>query len=527
MKHWNATAYLRTSKGIQEDPDNTIQTQLGIIMEFISTHTDIELCSVKIDNGYTGLTSNRPAYREMMNEIDLGTTNCVIVKDLSRFSRNHLDAGNMIFHKFAEMKVRFISVLDEVDMLYMNENQQDFFIPFKTLVNQMYSLDISKKTVSQLRVKRECGEFVGGQEIYGYKRSPTDRHQLVVDEPAAAVVRDIFQWRLEGLSADRIAQRLNQMGVPSPAEYKRKSNSTYICHFQQKEEPIWFARSVIRILRNRVYIGTLEQGKSRSNPLYPELTKQLPESEWVVKENAHEAIISAETFEAVGRLLKTDARIPPDQETPYLFSGIARCAACKNTLSRRTVGKYKYYTCSLAKSIKGSCIGCQTPVRIFDECVQQMISEHIDSVMSLLERIAAGNLEDKLQKQITWLRDEVRKIDAEIDKQRFLIRGLAPAMTEGLLTKQEANELRARFEAEQDALEKKRSGILEQIRRIEDGTLLECSWAKHFMPYVGQTSFSRKDVAMLIEAIYLHKDKHIEICFVHDPEFRYIRQVLE
>ena len=349
MKRWNAAAYLRTSKSKEDDPYNTIHTQLDIILEFISNHNDIELCSVKIDNGYTGLNTNRPAYQEMMDEIDLGTINCVIVKDLSRFSRNHLDAGDMIFHKFAEMKVRFIAVLDDVDMLYWNERDQDFFIPFRTLMNQAYSMDISQKISSQLKVKRERGEFVGGNPIYGYKRSPTDRHQLVVDEPAAAVVRDIFRWRLEGLSADRIAQRLNQMEVPSPAGYKRISNGTYACHFQQKEDPIWFAGPVIRILRNRVYIGTLEQGKSRSNLLYPELTKRLPESEWAVKENAHEAIISAETFEVVERLLKTDARIPPNRETPYLFSGIARCAACKNTLLRKTVGKYKYYCCSLAK----------------------------------------------------------------------------------------------------------------------------------------------------------------------------------
>ena len=90
------------------------------------------------------MNTNRPAYREMMEEIDLGTINCVIVKDLSRFSRNHLDAGDMIFHKFAEMRVRFIAVLDDVDMLYWNERDQDFFIPFQTLMNQAYSMDISK-----------------------------------------------------------------------------------------------------------------------------------------------------------------------------------------------------------------------------------------------------------------------------------------------------------------------------------------------------------------------------------------------
>lgn len=328
IKYWNATAYLRTSKDVQEDPSNTLHTQLDIIMDYLRENDDIKLCSVKIDNGHTGLNFNRPAYQQMMEEIEAGIINCVIVKDLSRFSRNHLDAGEMLFQQFKSKGIRLIAIQDAVDLLYLQDEQRDFVIPFRTLMNQAYSMDISKKTSSLLKAKRERGEFVGGNPVYGYKRSPADRHQLVIDEPAASVVRDIFQWRLEGLSADRIAQRLNQMGVPSPAEYKQ-GTSNYTCHFQQKAEPIWFAGPVIRILRNRVYIGTLEQGKSRRNPLYPELTKQLPESEWAIKENAHEAIVSKECFEAVGRLLKTDARTPPDRDTPYLFSGMIRCAALR------------------------------------------------------------------------------------------------------------------------------------------------------------------------------------------------------
>ena len=527
MKYWNAAAYLRTSKSKEDDPCNTICNQLAIITEFINNNTDIELCSVKVDNGYTGLNFNRPAYQEMMGEIDSGEINCVIVKDLSRFTRNHLDAGEMLFHKFAVMKVRFIAVLDDVDMLYWNERDQDFFIPFRTLMNQAYSMDISQKISSQLRVKRERGEFVGGNTVYGYKRSPYNRHQLIIDEPAATVVRDIFQWRLEGLSADRIAQRLNQMGVPSPAEYKRVSGSSYTCHFQKREVPIWFAGPVIRILRNRVYTGTLEQGKSRSNPLNPQLLKRIPEREWAVKENAHKAIISPEHFEAVGRLLNTDAKIPPSQDMPYLFSGIGRCATCKNTLIRKNVGKYKYYCCSLTKITKGSCIGCQIPVKHFDETVQQMICGRINEIISLRKRIAAGNLEDKLQKKIKCLQDDIRKVNIQIDRQQFLIRKLDPTMTEGLITKAEAYKLRQDFEEKMDALEKERRDILTQIRKIENGTLLECSWAEQFMPYAGQTSFERKDVVMLVESIFLYKDKHIEVRFVHDLEFQYIRKILE
>ncbi len=348
----------------------------------------------------------------------------------------------------------------------------------------------------------------------------------MVDEPAASVVRDIFLWRLEGLSADKIAKRLNRMGVPSPTEYKQ-GISNYTCHFQKRDKPVWFARAVIRILQNRVYIGTLEQGKSKTNPLYPELTKQLPESEWAVKENAHEAIISKECFEAVGRLLKTDARTPPDQDSPYLFSGLIRCAACGNTLIRKTVGKYHYYCCSLAKTVKGGCIGCQIPVEAFDFRAQEMIRERIESVTALLEQIAAGNLEDNLRKETERLREAIQAEEAIIERKQAVIRSLEPSMRDGIITQKEAAELCTDFEAELTALEQKRHGLLEHIRRVQDGTVLQCKWAEHFMPYASQTTFSRKDIVMLVETIFVNRDKHIEVCFVHEQEFQYIRKILK
>lgn len=527
IKYWNAAVYLRTSKGVQEDPDNTLQTQLAMIMDYLDENDDIKLCSVKIDNGHTGLNFNRPAYRKMMEEIRAGMINCVVVKDLSRFSRNHLDASEMLFQQFDSRNIRFIAIQDDVDLLFLKDEQRDFMIPLRTLMNQMYSMDISKKTSSQLKIKREQGEFVGGSTPYGYKRSSTDRHQLEIDEPAASVVRDIFRWRLEGQSADRIAQRLNEMGISTPAEYKQQFDNRYSCHFQKKDAPIWFAGQVIRILRNRVYTGALEQGKTQSNPLHPALTKQLPESEWAVKEDAHEAIISKGCFEAVRRLLKTDARTPPDRDSPYLFSGLIRCASCGNALTRKTVGKYHYYCCSLAKTAKGSCIGCQIPVKAFDLRAQEMIRARVNSVTALLEQIAAGNLEGKLQKEMERLQEALQAAEAIIERKQAVIRSLEPSMRDGIITKEEADELRAGFEAEVVDLEQSRHGLLKQIRQVQDGTILQCKWAEHFMPYAGQAVFSRKDIVMLVETIFVNRDKHIEIRFVHNQEFQYIRKILE
>ena len=157
------------------------------------------------------------------------------------------------------------------------------------------------------------------------------------------------------MSADRIAGRLNQLGILSPAEHKRKSGSNCTYAFQKKDIPLWSAGPVIRILKNRVYTGTLEQGKTKSNPFCHKFSKQLPEGEWAVKAKAHEAIISEECFRAVERLLKTDSRISPRAKRTYLLSGLVRCAACHNALTRQPVGKYTYYRCSLEKDGTGSC----------------------------------------------------------------------------------------------------------------------------------------------------------------------------
>lgn len=527
MKRWNAAAYLRTSRGVQEDPSNTIHTQLSIIMDHISQYENIELCSIKVDNGRTGLNFDRPAYQEMMQEIEAGKINCVIVKDLSRFSRNYLDAGDMLFREFTEKNVRFIAVQDDVDMLYLRQNQQDLFIPIRTLINQAYSMDLSKKISSQLKVKRERGEYTGSNPVYGYKRNPLNRHQLVVDEPAAAVIRDIFRWRLEGMSADRIAGRLNQLGIPSPAEHKRRSGSNCTYAFQKKEVPLWSAGSVIRILKNRIYTGTLEQGKTKSNPFHPKLTKRLPDGEWAVKENAHEAIISEECFHAVGRLLKTDSRISPSAKKTYLLSGLVRCAVCQNTLTRQPVGKYTYYRCSLKKEGTGSCAGCRMPAEKLEATIQRKVLEHIEQVVLLCNMIATDDLEDKLHRQILRLQAQIKEADQTAARQQFLIASLEPNIADGIITSEEADELRSSFQNELSTLNRRRQEIREEIQKIEDRTILKCEWAKQFTPYVGQTEFSRKDVVMLVESIFLHKDKRVELHFVCDQEFEYIRQMLQ
>lgn len=329
------------------------------------------------------------------------------------------------------------------------------------------------------------------------------------------------------MSADRIAAKLNEMGIPCPAEHKRRSGSNCTYAFQKNDIPLWSAGPVIRILRNRIYTGTLEQGKTKSNPLHPKLTKQLPENEWAVREGAHEAIISEECFRAVGHLLNTDARSAPGEDTASLLSGLVRCAACSSTLTRQTVGKYIYYVCSLKREHKESCSGCRISTDALESSVQQNIREHINQVVLLCSTIATEDLEDKLLCQIQRLQSQISKVEQLASKKRRLIESLEPSMADGIITSEEADELRRSFQNELNTLSRRKQKIQEEIQRVEDRTILDCEWAKQFIPYTSQTEFSRKDVVMLVESIFLHKDKRIEIHFVHDHEFEYIRQMLE
>lgn len=212
-KIYNACIYARLSR---DDGDklesDSITNQRSLIRDFLSKYPEIHVVSEKIDDGYSGVNFDRPAFQEMMDEIRFGKVNCVVVKDLSRFGRNYIEAGNYIEKVFHFMGVRFIAINDSYDSV--DKNQSDsLIIPFKNLINDAYCKDISVKIRSQLEIKRKKGQFIGAFAVYGYLKDEEDHNKLIVDTYAAEVVRAIFKWKLEGMSQGRIADKLNMQGV--------------------------------------------------------------------------------------------------------------------------------------------------------------------------------------------------------------------------------------------------------------------------------------------------------------------------
>ena len=262
-KDIRAAAYLRLSI---EDGDkaesNSIGNQRELIRDFAAERPGLHLVEEYADDGYTGTNFERPGFKRMMEDIKSGKINCIIVKDLSRLGRNYIEMGKYLEQIFPMMGIRFIAINDNYDNANSESSDSDsIVVPFKNLLNDSYCRDISIKVRSQLDMKRRKGEFIGGYAIYGYCKDKRNKNRLVVDEYAADIVRSIYRRKLEGMSAQAIAEQLNSENVLAPSEYKRLCGLNYHSGFKAGTHAKWQAIQVLRILKNEVYTGTMVQGR--------------------------------------------------------------------------------------------------------------------------------------------------------------------------------------------------------------------------------------------------------------------------
>ena len=260
----------------------------------------------------------------MMKSMKAGNLDCIIVKDLSRFGRERIGVDELILRTFKEYGVRFISVSDNYDSLTANRGETHTIIPFKNLMNEQYNNDTSLKVRTSQQVKRMNGQFIGAFAPYGYKKAENNKNLLVPDPYAAGVAQGIFAKKLAGVSAMGIAKILNKNGVLSPSEYKTKCGEKYNTSFKGAGQSKWSAKTVIRILKNVVYTGTLAQGKRTTVSHKVKKEIEVPEEDWIVVENAHEPIISKMDFDAVQIFMSRDTKAIAGQSEAYMYVAVCR-----------------------------------------------------------------------------------------------------------------------------------------------------------------------------------------------------------
>lgn len=508
---YKAAIYLRLSK---EDGDkaesSSISNQRALAMDFLSRNTDIRLVDEMIDDGYTGADFKRPGFRKMIERITAGEINCVIVKDLSRFARDYIGSGYYLEKLFPAMGVRFISINDGIDYKLDDSVNTRLIMEIKNVMNDSYIRDISVKIRSQLEIKRKKGEYIGAFAAYGYKKSKEDKHKLAVDENAAEVVRAIFNMRMQGISAGAVADRLNLLCIPSPAEYKKLSGSNFSAGLQKKYRSEWSAKAVLRILRNEIYTGTLIQGTRTTVNYKVRKVIEKDRSEWSVIPENHEPIISRLQFDTVQELISRDTRIAPGNREPYLFSGFVECADCRCSLIRRTAkysGKtYVYYMCSTDKLG----YGC-TAHRVKENVIYSAVLSAINMLCADISDMPANDIPADAIKA-----GRVSKINAAIRKKSEEIRDLE------LTLETVKNRHRAKLESDElcgeicDDIKTEIKRLKDEISRlISDRTEAggEIKNADVLLKKGKIVKLNRRIIAGLIDRIYVYEDKKIEIRF--------------
>ena len=528
-KIWNTTLYLRLSRddGDKEE-SNSITGQRELLRDYISQRPEFREYAVRVDDGFSGSTFERPSFQKMIEDVKAGRTDCIIVKDLSRFGRNYLDAGEYIEKIFPFLGVRFIAVNDNYDSLGDKKASDDLIIPFKNLINEAYCRDISVKIRSQLEIKRKNGQFLGSFAAFGYLKDEQNKNKLVVDQYAADIVRDIFKWKLEGVSPQDIADALNKLGVLSPMEYKRSLGMKFTTSFKTNAKATWSAGTVIRILKNPIYTGVLVQGKETtpSYKVHKRITKD--ESEWSVIEDSHEAIISKIDFDSVQKVLKCDTRRSPGGKAVGLFSGMIFCGDCGASMVRKTVPagekKYVYYVCSAHKQDK-SCSPHRMRDTALEEIVLDSLKQHISEVVDMSELLAITDTAPLRTAQAQKVQRQLDKKHEEYEKLQKLLMSLYENLADGIIDREEYTRLKASFTARADEAEKQMDALREQLEDIHNhGT--ENTWMNEFVKRQGLTSLDRAVVVALIDKILIHSNDVVEIIYRWQDEFAWQLDIL-
>ncbi|MBR4907778.1 MAG: recombinase family protein, partial [Acidaminococcaceae bacterium] len=325
--------YLRLSVEDNNNRGNSLENQQLIIQDYLADKPEFKVVCTFTDNGLSGLNYNRPGFQNMLEEIEAGRIDCVIVKDLSRLGRNFIDTGYYIEQYFVTRNTRFIAVTDQFDSSRADQLHGGIMLPLKNMINEAYALDIGRKIKAQAHQAMLDGEFVGARAPYGYMKDPKNCHKLIVDEGAAPVVRQIFQWAYEKMGVNQIVLRLNEAGVVTPNIYKREHGDEGKRYKTGCEK--WQTRTVAMILRNQTYTGDLVQGKSKTVD-----HQQMPASpeDYIIVRNTHPALVSREMFAAVQAYRQQVAGKYTDKApipyTPNIFQGRIFCGHCGKSLHR-------------------------------------------------------------------------------------------------------------------------------------------------------------------------------------------------
>lgn len=528
-KTYYTAVYLRLSK---EDSDlslhdnkkesNSITNQKLIIKEFLKAMPEVEIYDYYIDDGYSGSNFERPDFKRMREDIYEGKVNMVIVKDFSRFGREYIDTGRYIQKIFPRLGIRFISVIDHFDSDAATANDMHLLVPVKNFVNDNYCRDISQRVRTHQEAMRKNGLYIGAYVAYGYKKDSDDKNTIVIDEQAADIVRKIFTWRLSGMNVYSIVRKLNELGIPSPMAYKRMQGINFKTGFSEGNQTMWCDSTVYGILKNKIYVGVLEQGKKSRISYKVKKTINKPREEWAVIEDNHNAIISKSDFKKVEQLSKRDTKRSKEEKNVYLFSGMLFCKDCKKQMTRRCTkykGKqYVSYICSTYNKQQG-CTRHGIKEEQITEIVLKALQEQVELVGKLKNMLdIAVFTKDHTNELANSVKVDLITYDMRIKEKKDehsqcsgMISSLYDDLQEGIIKEEEYVNYRRIYEEKLRLLDSQIISIAKEMDMLMENKKKSRDWIRQVYDLGNLTELNRLILVSLVDRIYCGEDNQILI----------------
>ena len=487
------------NKQFETDDSNSIQNQKAMLLQY-AMEQGWEVYNIYNDDDYTGSDRRRPEFNRLLADAEARRFNIVLCKTQSRFTRELELVEKYIHGLFPIWAIRFVSIVDNADTANKGNKKSR---QINGLVNEWYLEDMSDNIRSVLTNRRQNGFHIGAFALYGYKKDPEQKGHLIIDEEAAAIVREVFILFSQGNGKTAIARMLNDRGIPNPTEYKRLHGLRYQ-QPKRKNSTLWKYFAISDMLINEIYIGNMVQGKYGSVSYKTKQNKPRPKSEWYVVEGTHEPIIDRELWDKVQAMIAERAK-PFDTGTIGLFARKARCANCGYTMrSSKNRGKH-YLQCSNRHVAKEACIGSFISV---DKLEQMVIAE--------LNRLAAEYLDkdeleqniefcDNLQGQKKRLLADMSAYEKKIAEYSKGIRELYMDKVKGLISESDFVELSKDFTTEKERLERVMIDGQKQLAEIEERIAVGDNRRELIEQYTNLEHLTRGIVEILVDYIVIGK----------------------
>jgi len=526
--NFSTAIYVRLSieNSGKDDDGDSIANQISFCKAYLAEHTDLKLYGIYEDNGEKGTNFDRPEFKRMMDDIRNGKVKCVLVKDLSRFGRDYIEAGEYLEKIFPFMGIRFISITDGYDSLTCDDAEGALMIPLKNMINDVYAKDISRKIITSFRARQEKGEFLPAFAPYGYVKSKEVAYRYEVDQETAPYVRMIYEWKADGVSHSEICKRLNDMGAVTPA---RRKVDLGIWRAEKYKNTVWFGRTIIDILKNPTYTGCIVYGRIPKSLYEGIKMHRAPEEEWRYVPDAHEPIISKELFDRVQKMFadraktfkeKMDKNAPLRELVTNHFKGKIYCGDCgkrmrfvKPTDRRYPVDQdHAIYVCGgYLDSGYSRCSRHSIRYPVVAEAVLAAIKVQLDFALKqeqLIRQMRGSerekNLIDKYVGQINYLSQELKKING---KRESLFENFA----EGILDEAEYQFAKKKYDEEAADMEKKL--IVEKAKKtqLDDVLSLSNEWLGAIHQAEDITEIDSDLVKHLVSSVKVFEDNRVEV----------------